>query len=242
MSTLTKIWTEEKIRDIIRHLDEKTGLSGATLPIAFNSYGNLLGYYRYVKPKAFGFNRKFFDDPSTGEAEVIDVIRHEYAHYYVDVANLELFVGHSRREMSHGDDWKWACGMVGADPTRCHNTALFMGKIWSDKDAMAAYNASDIPKCDIIPYLKRWNAVPINVDTAIKINARIKERTPDSYYEIGDEVLHPERGFGFVHDTIPYDYFAQKVYVRFEDGSFGVFTAPEICKIVDGVAVTYRRK
>lgn len=175
MSTLTKIWTEEKIRDIIRHLDEKTGLSGATLPIAFNSYGNLLGYYRYVKPKAFGFNRKFFDDPSTGEAEVIDVIRHEYAHYYVDVANLELFVGHSRREMSHGDDWKWACGMVGADPTRCHNAALFMGKIWSDKDAMAAYNASDIPKCDIIPYLKRWNAVPINVDTAIKINARIKE-------------------------------------------------------------------
>lgn len=76
MSTITKIWTKEKIRDIIRHLYEKTGLRGATLPITFNSYGNRLGYYRYVEPKAFGFKRKFFDDPSTGEAEVIDVIRH----------------------------------------------------------------------------------------------------------------------------------------------------------------------
>ena len=106
MSTITKTWTEDKIRSIIRKLDEKTGLNGAALPIAFNSYGWFLGHYRYVEPKAFGFNRKFFNDSTTGEAEVIDVIRHEYAHYYVDVAHLERYIGHSRRETSHGDDWK----------------------------------------------------------------------------------------------------------------------------------------
>ena len=97
MSTITKTWTEDKIRSIIRKLDEKTGLNGAALPIAFNSYGWFLGHYRYVEPKAFGFNRKFFNDPTTGEAEVIDVIRHEYAHYYVDIAHLERYIGHSRR-------------------------------------------------------------------------------------------------------------------------------------------------
>lgn len=84
-----KIWTEDKIRFIIRKLDEKTGLNGAVLPIVFNSYGRFLGHYRYVEPKTFGFNRKFFNNPSTGETKVIDVIRHEYAYYYVDVAHLE---------------------------------------------------------------------------------------------------------------------------------------------------------
>ena len=40
MSTITKTWSEDKIRSIIRKLDEKTGLNGAALPIAFNSYGS----------------------------------------------------------------------------------------------------------------------------------------------------------------------------------------------------------
>lgn len=46
MSTITKTWNEDKIRSIIRKLDEKTGLNGAALPIAFNSYGWFLGHYR----------------------------------------------------------------------------------------------------------------------------------------------------------------------------------------------------
>lgn len=152
MSTITKTWTEDKIRSIIRKLDEKTGLNGTALPIAFNSYGWFLGHYRHVEPKAFGFNRKFFNDSTTGEAEVIDVIRHEYAHYYVDVAHLERYIGHSRRETSHGDDWKWACKMVGADPTRCHNNSDSISKKWSLTDAIAAYNADDVVEFDVLAY------------------------------------------------------------------------------------------
>lgn len=75
MSTFTQNWTEDKIRAIIHTLDEKTGLDGASLPISFSSYGWFLGHYRYVEPKSFGFNRKFFNNPLTKEAEVIDVIR-----------------------------------------------------------------------------------------------------------------------------------------------------------------------
>ncbi len=39
MSTMTKNRPEDKIRSIIRKLYGKTGLNGAALPIAFNSYG-----------------------------------------------------------------------------------------------------------------------------------------------------------------------------------------------------------
>lgn len=34
MSTITKTWSEDKIRSIICKLDEKTGLNGAALAIA----------------------------------------------------------------------------------------------------------------------------------------------------------------------------------------------------------------
>lgn len=242
MSTITKIWTEDKIRSIIRKLDEKTGLNGSELPISFKSYGGTLGYYRYVEPKTFGFNRKFFNDPSTGEAEVIDVIRHEYAHYYVDVTHLEKFIGHSRRETSHGDDWKWACKMVGADPTRCHNASDFIGKKWSLAEAVEAYNAADVTKFDVLAYLNKWHQAPVDPETASKTLARIKERNPSAYYEMGDEVLHPQRGFGTVEDTIPHGYWTQKIYVRFEDLSDGVFDSKDICKVVDGVIIACATK
>lgn len=74
MSTLTAVWTEDKIRSIIRKLDEKTGLNGAALPIKLASHGNALGYYQYVGEKKFGFKPKFFNDPNTKEAEAVDVM------------------------------------------------------------------------------------------------------------------------------------------------------------------------
>lgn len=240
MFSITKVWTEEKIRFIIHKLDEKTGLSGADLPIAFKAYGNTLGNYQYVEPKAFGFNRKFFNASSTNEAEVIDVIRHEYAHYYCDVAHLAHYIGHSVRETSHGDDWKWACKMVGADPTRCHNASIFSNKNWSEKEAAAVYNAEDVKAFNILSYLKTWDQVPMDSDSAARVLTRIKESTPNSYFEDGDEIVHPKRGFGIVIETIPCKYRTQKVQVLFEDLTDGVFRANELCKIVDGVAKACR--
>ena len=74
-------------------------------------------------------------------------------------------------------------------------------------------------------------------------NQRNIERShADANYEIGDEILHPKRGFGIVEDAIPHDYWTQKIYVRFEDRSDGVFDAKDICKIVDGVAIPYKTK
>lgn len=242
MSTFTRNWSEEKIRAIIRKLDEKTGLDGASLPINFSAYGWFLGLYRYVEPKAFSFNRKFFDNPNTKEAEVIDVIRHEYAHYYVDVANLAMYIGHSQRETSHGADWKWACKMVGADPTRCHNAALFSDIRWSAEDALNAYNANDIIAFDILSFIKKWHRVPMDKDMMAKMSARIKARNPNAFYDIGDEVLHPKKGFGFVQEAIPNDYWTQDLYIQFEDRTEGVFNSKDVCKIVAGKAVLYHTR
>lgn len=241
MSTFTKNWTEDKIRAIIHKLDEKTGLDGASLPISFSSYGWFLGHYRHVEPKSFGFNRKFFNNPLTKEAEVIDVIRHEYAHYYVDVANLEKHIGHSSRETSHGADWKWACKMVGADPTRCHNQELFSNVEWSVEDALNAYYAKDVVAMNILSYIDRWGRVPLDIEEEIKLSNRIKARNPDAFYEVGDEILHPKRGFGVIEDVIPCDHWTQNVYVAFVDHTHGVFNTQELCKIVDGKAVPFSR-
>lgn len=95
---------------------------------------------------------------------------------------------------------------------------------------------------DVLSYLSRWHQAPVDSETASKALSRIKERNPDAYYEIGDEILHPKRGFGIVEDVISHDYWTQKIYVRFEDQSDGVFVAKDICKIVDGVAIPYKTK
>lgn len=233
MSTITKIWTEDKIRFIIRKLDAKTGLNGAALPIAFKCNGRVLGQYSH-KPKAFRFNRMFFNAPSTGEAEAIDVIRHEYAHYYVDATFLAQYIGHSSRETHHGDDWKWACRMVGALPTRCHDKAAFIDKNWSLAEALAAHNAEDVTEFNVRAYLNKWKQAPIDPESAARMLAHIKERTPYAcYYETGDEVFHLRRGVGTVEETTPCSDWTQKIYVRFMDRSTGVFDAKDIYKIVD---------
>ena len=66
-------------------------LIGDTLPIKLASHGNALGYYQYVGEKKFGFKHKYFNDPNTKETESVDVIRREYAHYYVDATNISRY-------------------------------------------------------------------------------------------------------------------------------------------------------
>lgn len=70
---------------------------------------------------------------------------------------------------------------------------------------------------------------------------RLKDRHPEAYYEVGDKVFHPQRGNGIVVETIPCNYWTQKIFIRFEDNSDGVFTAKAICKIVNGVVIPYSK-
>ena len=82
---------------------------------------------------------------------------------------------------------------------------LPLGK-WSFAEVMAVYNAYDMAEFDVLSYLNKWHRAPVDSEIASQNLARIKERTPDAYYEIGDGGLHPKRGFGAVEDAIPHDY------------------------------------
>lgn len=179
MSEYTRAWTIEKLREIIRKLDEKTGLNGAALDIVLFKGGRRLGYYRKSKEKSFGFNIKFFNDSATKEAEIVEIVRHEYAHYYDDVTKLENYVMRSPREKSHGADWKWACKMVGSNGRRIHDFSAFKDIMWSVEEAEAKYNAEDIRAFDIQKYLNKWREIPLEEKKGRRILECIKEKNPD---------------------------------------------------------------
>lgn len=110
MSSITKSWSEEDFRQELRRLDEMVkrsqgiDLVGAELDIEFSRARCTLGMY-YSKEKKFKFSLLFFNS-DVPEACAIDVIRHEYAHYYNDVV---FGIDHG-----HGTQFKAACRIVGA--------------------------------------------------------------------------------------------------------------------------------
>lgn len=124
--------------------------------------------------------------------------------------------------------------MVGADPTRCHNARVYVDKNWTYREALAAYNAEDVVKMDILAFLKKWDQIPVDKETAEKQTRKIKARDPNGYFERGDEVLHPQIGFGIVQDAILYDRWTQKLYVLFENHTEGVIFAKDLCKVREG--------
>lgn len=115
MSSITKSWAEEDFRKELRRLDEMVkrsqgiDLVGAELDIEFSMTRCTLGMY-YPKEKKLKFSLLFFNS-DVPEACAIDVIRHEYAHYYNDVV-FEIDHGHG-----HGAQFKAACRIVGAHPS-----------------------------------------------------------------------------------------------------------------------------
>ena len=244
MSVLTEKWTEDKIRYIIRKLDEKTGLNGLALPIRFTRGMCRLGYFRYYPEdkNEFGFSLTFLNDPETPESAAVDLIRHEYAHYYVKASRLHRYYNSFSYRHGHGSDWTWACKLVKAVPNAIYVKSDFADKVWTPEEAQDAYDGKDIPSFKILSYLEKWDQAPIDPDNAVKYLSSLKQHNPDAYYEAGDEVLHPKRGFGIVRDAVPFDYNIQKVYICFEDKSDGIFSTRDICKMVDGVAIPYNSK
>lgn len=115
------IWDEERIREEMRRLDKKLEkeyeLNGADLTIEFYNGKATLGKYMMTaerKPKGFKFSNYYFQNPEFTEAEALDVIRHEYAHY------MDHMI-HGR--VGHGAGWKKCCLIVGAKPERYYNVS-----------------------------------------------------------------------------------------------------------------------
>ena len=83
MSTIYGKWSVEDVRNVIRGLDEKTGMNGAALSINLSPSlgdGNTLGYYCHNDThtiRGFAFSLNYFNDEHFKDLAAVDVIRHE---------------------------------------------------------------------------------------------------------------------------------------------------------------------
>lgn len=104
-------WPKDAIRREIRRLDQQTGLKGADITVRLYEEPEPLGCFTFIDPvrMTFGFSSTRFEDPRFTQAEALDVIRHEYAHFM----EYRLF-GEST---DHGPNWKACCKQIGARPS-----------------------------------------------------------------------------------------------------------------------------
>ncbi|MBQ3004643.1 MAG: SprT-like domain-containing protein [Clostridia bacterium] len=120
ISSKTKVWTVEDFRRELKKIDdyvfETQGieLAGAEFEIKINDrMEKIYGLCDCVNMR-FTFSSRFFNS-DIPESCAIDVIRHEYAHYYA-YAVFGDFCHHN---------WKFkkACLIVGATPQSCYTQA-----------------------------------------------------------------------------------------------------------------------
>lgn len=135
MSSITKEWTEELFRKELKKIDDfvykKMGivLEGATLPITLKNRSYLLGTFSQ-RDMAFTFSVNFFNTDIPEEC-AIDIIRHEYAHYYA-YAVLGYKGG-------HGKEFKIACNIVGARPSTHYSREFEKYKRYFEEQRNAHY-------------------------------------------------------------------------------------------------------
>ena len=108
---MKQVWNEQSIREVIKKLDDRTGLNGAALPIRFGKAATILGAYNQSKGGSFIFSDVWFGNENWPYESAIEVIKHEYAHYMDHV----IFRG-----SGHGKSWKKCCSDIGVPAIRLY--------------------------------------------------------------------------------------------------------------------------
>lgn len=135
---MSTVWDEQSIREELAKLDLKTGLQGALLPINFNNEKCTLAMYSSQNGGKFTFSNYYFQNSNWPIEEVLDVIRHEHAHYYTYCVYGYL---------SHGSLWKQSCLKVGTHPIRCYreeNAEYYRKKHAEEKRLSDRYDLFDV--------------------------------------------------------------------------------------------------
>ena len=111
---MDKIWSEERIRNVMKELDKKTGLKGAMLPIIFTKSRGTIGYFSVVggKSNRFAFSDYYYQDPDWPAEMAIEMIKPEDAH------DLDY---ETYGKAGHGPTWKICCGKLGIAPLRLYS-------------------------------------------------------------------------------------------------------------------------
>ncbi|MBQ8589902.1 MAG: hypothetical protein IJ486_05555 [Firmicutes bacterium] len=244
MSHYTKEWEVNDIREVISFLDEKTGLYGADYPIRLGKTGreNRLGYFRYGPPGEgmFCFNRDYMNSDWFREEDAIDLIRHEYAHYYVWATGIERWIPNERNRVHHGAPWKYACQMVGATGKSKYYSDYEQKPDISREEAIHRYLAIDVEECDILRHLEKWDCPYLKPEVKESMNRFLRGLAgPNMFFDAPCCAVHMEHGFGVVLETYP-SKDGQKIYIVYETGKKEVTTADQLFKMVDGVIQTKR--
>ncbi len=235
MSKLYGKWSVEDVREVIRGLDSRTGMNGASISIHLSKSlgdGSTLGTYCPSKDncwRSFSFSLKYFNDSNFNDLAAIDVIRHEYCHYLVDALGLkELF----NDESDHGIAWKTACGLLNTDQ---HGTyrAWYFPKA-TDDSFMNAYMSEDIQSVDILEQVDRWGlSLPSLNRRRYLEKSLVKKYTKLRVFSAGDYVFHDKFGYGKVLDTLP-AVNKQFLYVQFEQEEARIVQNRKVYKVVNG--------
>ncbi len=235
MSELYGKWSVEDIREVIRGLDEKTGMNGASVSIYLRSFlgnGATLGVY-YPSENNYGrffaFSLKYFDNRSFNDLAAIDVIRHEYCHYLVDALGLKRLF---KDENSHGIAWETVCGLLNTDQYGTYRPWYFPQA--TDDSFMNAYLSEDIGPVDIHEQLDRWGLrLPSLKRRRYLEKALVRKYTKLRVFSAGDSIFHDRFGFGKVLDTFP-AVNKQFLYVQFERGEARIVQNRKVYKVVNG--------
>lgn len=235
MSKIYGKWSVEDFRDVIRGLDTRTGMKGASISIYLSNSlgdGSTLGSYLPGKDnswRSFSFSLKYFNDSNFNDLAAIDVIRHEYCHYLVDALRLnELF----NDEKDHGIAWKTACGLLNTDQHGTYRAWIFP-RVTEDL-FMDAYMSEDINPIDILEQVDRWGfTLPSLNRRKLLEKTLIKKYTKLRVFSVGDCVIHDKFGCGKVLDTLP-SINKQFLYVEFEQGEFRIVQNRKVYKVVNG--------
>ena len=235
MSTLHGKLSVEDIRNVIKGLDEKTGMDGASIHISLCrtlGNGSTLGTYHPSadhKWRSFSFSLAYFNDKDFKDLAAIDVIRHEYCHYLVDALGLSAEFDD---ENDHGIAWKTVCGLLNTDQHGTYRAWFF--KQATDETLLNALKSSDIPTIDIMGQINRWGHQLPSISRRRYLEKElIKKYTKVRVFSVNDNVFHNRYGRGTVVDTFPYIN-KQLLYVKFEDSDHRIVQNRQVYKVVNG--------
>lgn len=237
MSVIHGKWSVDDIREVIRSLDERTGLNGAALPIylckslgdgsTLGSYSSGVGNDKHWR--CFSFSLAYFNDDKFEDMAAIDTIRHEFCHFVVDELDLkEVFNDND----SHGTAWKTICGLLNTDQDGHYRYWRF--RATTEKGLLNAIESKDIPYVNVAEQLKRWgNNLPSLRMRKYFEKELIKKYMRIRVFSVDDCVEHGKFGRGVVLDTMP-DINKQRLLVRFDNGESRFVQNRQVYKIVNG--------
>lgn len=235
MSILYGQWSVEDVRDVLRGLDEKTGMDGASIHISLcKTLGNglTLGTYHPGSDNSrrhFSFSLQYFNNVKFKDLAAVDVIRHEYCHYLVDALNLKSVFNDKD---AHGIAWKTVCGLLNTDQYGTYRAWYF--KRTSESSLLNALLSNDIQTIDILEQIGRWGCRLPSINRRKYLEKElIKKYTKARVFAVNNRVIHSKFGMGTVLDTLPFEN-KQLLYVAFDDGEPHIVQNRHVYKMVNG--------